>query len=105
MIDEMVKTLEAEQQDDDNKKEYCAKQFDLADDKKKELERIVSDSEAAIENAKEGIATTKEEIAALTAGIKTLDKQVAEATEDRKEQHQEFSELMASNSAAKELLN
>ena len=42
MIDEMVGVLHAEQQDDDDKKEYCAKSFDLADDKKKSLERSVS---------------------------------------------------------------
>jgi len=34
MIDAMVKTLGAEQQDDNDKKEYCSMQFDLADDKK-----------------------------------------------------------------------
>merc|ERR1719305_2288167 len=35
MIDEMVATLKTEQNDDAHKKEYCAKQFDLSDDKKK----------------------------------------------------------------------
>merc|ERR1712100_1011150 len=54
MIDEMVSTLKTEQQDDDHKKEYCAKQFDLSDDKKKGLERSVADLETAIEDAKEG---------------------------------------------------
>merc|ERR1719163_1908296 len=49
MIDEMVATLKTEQQDDDHKKEYCAAQFDQADDKKKGLERAVSDLETAIE--------------------------------------------------------
>merc|ERR550537_1457798 len=39
MIDEMVVTLKAEQQTDDDKKEYCSTQFDLAEDKKKSLER------------------------------------------------------------------
>merc|ERR1719498_2103296 len=39
MIDDMVVTLKKEQLDDDHKKEYCAKQFDMADDKKKGLER------------------------------------------------------------------
>merc|ERR1719313_1674970 len=53
MIDEMVSTLQAEQQDDDDKKEYCEAQFDLADDKKKSLERAVSDLEKAIAKAKE----------------------------------------------------
>merc|ERR1719424_1888599 len=35
MIEEMVVTLKKEQTDDDHKKEYCAAQFDQADDKKK----------------------------------------------------------------------
>merc|ERR1719399_1415915 len=58
MIDEMVASLKTEQLDDDHKKEYCAKEFDLADDKKKGLERSISDLNTAIEDAKEGISTT-----------------------------------------------
>merc|ERR1719401_2273106 len=45
-----------------------------------------------------------EEIAALEAGIKALDKSVAEATEQRKAENAEFKELMASDTAAKEVL-
>merc|ERR1712139_537536 len=93
-----------EQQDDDHKKEYCSTQFDLSDDKKKGLERSVADLETAIEDAKEGIATTESEIEALQASIKALDKAVAEATEQRKEENEDFQSLMASDSAAKELL-
>merc|ERR1719217_2037722 len=104
MIDEMVVTLKTEQADDDAKKEYCAKEFDAADDKKKELERSISDLEKAIADGKEGIATTQSEIAALEDTIKALDKAVAEATEQRKEENTEFTQLMASDSAAKELL-
>jgi len=104
MIDEMVTTLKTEQADDDAKKEYCAKEFDLADDKKKSLERSIKDLETAIEDAKEGIATSKDEIAALTKSIKALDKAVAEATEQRKEENEDFTELVASDSAAKEIL-
>merc|ERR1719468_1040718 len=104
MIDEMVDVLKKEQQDDDNKKEYCAEQFDLADDKKKALERKVSDEDTAIASAKEGIAALIDEINALQAGIKALDKSVAEATAQRKEEHVEYKELMASDSAAKDLL-
>merc|ERR1719321_1104131 len=77
MIDEMVATLKTEQADDDNKKEYCAEQFDLSDDKKKSLERSVADLETAIADAKEGIASLKEEIEALGKSIKALDKSVA----------------------------
>jgi len=104
MIDEMVGTLKKEQMDDDHKKEYCAAQFDLADDKKKGLERKTSDLETTISDAKDGIATLKTEIETLEDSIKALDKSVQEATEQRKEEHEDFTELMAGDSAAKELL-
>eukprot|EP00448_Togula_jolla_P007805 CAMPEP_0170613858 /NCGR_PEP_ID=MMETSP0224-20130122/24493_1 /TAXON_ID=285029 /ORGANISM="Togula jolla, Strain CCCM 725" /LENGTH=672 /DNA_ID=CAMNT_0010939481 /DNA_START=56 /DNA_END=2070 /DNA_ORIENTATION=- len=104
MIDEMVANLKTEQQDDDHKKEYCGTQFDLADDKKKGLERSVSDSEVSIKDTEEGIATLQEELKALEAGIAELDKSVAEATEQRKEEHEAYTELMSLDSQAKELL-
>jgi chromosome segregation ATPase len=104
MIDEMVANLKTEQLDDENKKEYCDKQLDLADDKKKELELSVSDSETAIEEMTGSISTLTEEIAALEAGIKKLDKSVAEATEQRKDENADYKELKQSDTAAKEVL-
>jgi len=104
MIDDMITTLKVEQADDEAKKEYCGTAFDQADDKKKGLERAVSDLEIAIENANEDITKLGEEIDALKAGIKELDKMVVEATEQRKEENEDFKELMASDTAAKELM-
>jgi len=104
MIDGMLETLKQEQLDDDNKKEYCAKQFDTSDDKKKSLEHSLSDLETVIAEAKDSIAATKSDMDALEAGLKALDKAVAESTEQRKEEHEDFTELLASDSAAKELL-
>jgi hypothetical protein len=104
MIDEMTSVLKGEQLDDDSKKEYCEMQFDIADDKKKGLQREVSHLETAIGKAKELIAALSDEIKALGEGIVALDKSVAEATEQRKEENKEFVELMASDGAAKELL-
>merc|ERR1719409_1951586 len=104
MIDEMVSVLGSEQQDDDDKKEYCSTQFDLADDKKKSLERSISNLEKSIEKGKEGIKALSEEIKALEEGIAALDKSVAEATEQRKEENTEYNELMANDGAAKEIL-
>jgi len=104
LIDNMVTILGKEQADDDMKKEYCEKQFDVADDKKKGLQQDVKDLEATIEDSTESIATLTEEIKALSEGITALDKDVAESTETRKEEHQDYTELMASDSAAKELL-
>merc|ERR1719375_2586607 len=104
LMDEFVVTLKKEQVDDDNKKEYCTVELDLADDKKKELERSVSDSEKAIAEVEEGLTTVTEEIEALEDGIAALDKSVAEATEQRKDENEEFTGLMAGNTAAKELI-
>jgi len=104
MIDNMVGLLKREQDDDDQKKEYCAMQLDVSDDKKKALERSIAGEEAAIATAKEAIATLAQEIAALEAGIVALDKAVAEATAQRKDENAEFRALMASDAAAKEVL-
>merc|ERR1719362_2615190 len=104
MIDDMIATLKVEQADDDHKKEYCNVQLKSTERKKNVLETSVSDFEVAIENAKEGIAKSTEEIAALKAGIKELDKMVLEGTAQRKEENEDFKETMSSNAAAKEVL-
>jgi hypothetical protein len=104
LIDELVVTLKKEQDDDDHKKEYCAVQFDGADDKKKLLERSVSDLEAVLEESKEGVATLTQEIKDLTASVTALDKAVADATEQRKAENVDYKDLMTSNTAAKELI-
>jgi len=104
MIDSMVVELKTEQKDDTDKLEYCKTELDLADDKKKGLERSVEDLEKAIAKAKEMIATLSDEIAALTQGIVDLDKSVVEATENRKEENEDYKALMAADTAAKDLL-
>jgi len=104
MIDKMAANLKTEQADDDHKKEYCEAQLDTAEDKTKELEHSKANSETAIEEMKGSIATLKEELAALAAGVKDLDKSVAEATEQRKAEHADYEALIAADTTAKELL-
>merc|ERR1712048_357250 len=104
MIDNMVGLLTEEQLDDDHKKEYCEKQFDFADDKKKGLERTISQLESSISSAKEGIAALTDDIAGLSEGIAALDKQVADATEQRKEENSDYQTLMQQDAAAKDIL-
>jgi len=104
LIDELVATLAKEQQDDDHKKEYCEAQFDTSDDSKKAVEAEIEDLKMAMEEAEGLMSSLKDEIKALTDGIKALDKEVASATETRKEEHETFTELLSSDSAAKELL-
>lgn len=104
LVDGLVVTLGNEQLDDDHKKEYCLKQFDFTDDKKKGLEQNLADLETTIEDTTEKIATLTDELKALAEGIVTLDKEVKESTETRMEEHEEYTELMAGNNAAKDLL-
>jgi len=104
MIDEMVATLKSEQADDDSKKEYCESELDKAEDKKKGLAQDVSDLETAIDDETEAISTLKTEIEALDDGIRALDKEVAEATENRQAEHEEFKATYPANAAAVDLL-
>merc|ERR1719473_1199471 len=104
MIDELVAQLGKEQFDDDAKKQYCDAQLDIADDKKKASDHKISDFETEIEDLQETIATLKSEIDALGDGIRALDKQVAEATEQRKEEHADYLDELAGKSAATDIL-
>merc|ERR1719384_2476772 len=104
MIDNMVVLLGEEQTTDDTKKGECEANIDKTEDKHKQLNVEIADLEKATEETKENIATLVDEIAALTQGIKDLDKSVAEATENRKEAHEEYVTTLAANNAAVELL-
>jgi len=104
MIDDMGVLLGKEQTADDDKKEYCEIQFDSTDDKKKALERSISDLEKVITNDKEMVGTLTDEIKALEDGILQLDREVAGATEQRKEEHEEFAAQLQANNAAIQLI-
>merc|ERR1719161_2379771 len=104
MIDDMVVLLGKEQVDDDKKKAYCEEEFDKTDDKKKELSRTISDLEKVLEEDKEAVSTLNEEIKALEEGITKLDREVAGATMQRKEEHEVFTATLASNQAAMKLI-
>jgi predicted nucleic acid-binding Zn-ribbon protein len=104
MIDDMVGILGNEQKSDDSKKAFCEKEIDRTEDDIKILKQTQDDLSKASDDAKESIATLAEEIAALAAGVAALDKEVAEATAVRKEENAEFKDVLASNTAAVDLL-
>merc|ERR1719443_162699 len=104
LIDELVATLKKEQEEDNAKKEYCDTEIDKTEDTKKVLENKVSDLETAIDDATESITNLKAEIEALDDGIRALDKEVEDATETRKEEHEDYVEYLSSNTAAVDLL-
>ena len=64
----------------------------------------MADLDTATVDAKDSIVTTKTELEAFDDGVKALDKSVAEATEQRKEDNEDYTVLMSSAAAAKELI-
>merc|ERR1719345_41512 len=104
LIDELVATLKKEQEEDAAKKEYCEAEIDKTEDTAKVLANKVSDRETAIDDASESVSNLKAEIEALDDGIRALDKEVADATETRKEEHDDFTATSASNAAAVDIL-
>merc|ERR1719281_1742709 len=99
MIDGMVSVLGNEQKDDDSQKDFCVKDLE-----KGETETAISTSEAAIEEMSQTSADLASEIATLQSEVKALDKAVAEATAQRKEEHAEFLTFQSENNAAVQLI-
>ena len=104
MMDDMVVLLGEEQKDDDAQKSWCETEFESSGDKEVDLKHKLEGLTASIEDMEGSIATLKEEIKALEDGIVALDKSVAEATETRKAEHEEFVTVTAQNNAAVQLL-
>jgi len=105
MVDGLVETLKKEQKADDQKKDYCTAELDASDDKKKGIERSIGDTEAAISESRESLQQLVSEMDGLELSIQELDKSVVEATKQRKAENKEYQEVMASDAAAKDLLN
>jgi len=104
MIDGMNEVLEGEQVDDDKKDVWCLSELDKAKEETKATEVDIGDLASAIEEQKDTIAELSSEIDALKKGLEELDKSVAEATEQRKDEHNEYLEEASSNGAAVDLL-
>merc|ERR1719460_782256 len=103
-IDGMVKVLAAEQKDDDDTKTFCTAEIEKAEGEKADTEDGIAASTAAIEEMEESSASLAAEIATLGEEIKALDKAVTEATEQRKEEHEDFITFQTENNAAVQLI-
>lgn len=104
MMDELMALLKKEQTEDDDKKAYCLEQLDQAEDKLKVLDQKTEDLEKRIKEDKFLVENGHEMVEELEQEIKDLDKQVGVATENRKEEHEEFQTSLANNKGAKDLL-
>merc|ERR1719353_2583520 len=104
MVTEMQAVLKEEQASDDAQKSFCDKDISKTDKEQKDTEEEIASSAALIEECQEASAQTADEIALLQKEIKELDLAVAEATEQRKEEHGEYIQFMEENNAAVQLL-
>merc|ERR1719409_488450 len=104
MIDGMNEVLEGEQVADDKQAVWCLAELDKAKEEAKATEGDIGDLSAAIDSQRDAIETTAAEIESLKKGLEQLDKDVAEATEQRKDEHDEYVDETASNQAAVDLL-
>jgi len=100
MIDDMVVLLGKDQSDDDKSKTFCEDELEKTTDEQTAATEKKAGVEAAISEATDAVETLGEEIATLEQDIKDLDKTVAQATEQRKEEHEDFNEATQLNEAA-----
>merc|ERR1719460_1813320 len=87
-----------------DQKTFCDKDIAKSEKEQKDTEEEIASAAALIEECKEASAQTADEIALLQKEIKELDLAVAEATEQRKEEHGDYIQFMEENNAAVQLL-
>merc|ERR1719333_1146449 len=97
--------LESKEQDDDNKQQpWCNGEFDKSSHEEKMEKKEIDSLEASVAADTDAIEQTNEEVATLKAEIQELDKAVAEATEQRKDEHEDYVEMMQMSGVAMELV-
>merc|ERR1719214_28805 len=104
MVDGMVEVLEGEQVQDDKQDVWCLDELDKAAEEIKATEVDLEDVRAKIDEGRDALASMASDIEAIKAGLVELDKSVAEATEQRKNEHQEYIDSAAMNQATVELI-
>jgi len=91
MIDDMVSVLKKEAKDDRVQKDFCVGELDKTEREKEAADDKLAQVGANIDELMGTLETIAQEVADLTGGIAALDKDVATATEQRKEEHEDFS--------------
>jgi len=104
MIDDMFVLLGKDQKEDDKSKTFCENELEKTEDEQKAASTKKAQSEATLAEQTDEIAALGEQIATLQQDIKDLDKAVAQATEQRKAEHEDFQESQQLNQAAVELV-
>jgi len=104
MVDDMVEIEGKEQAEDDTEKPWCNGEFDKAAKEEGAEKSEIASLEATIAEEDDETADLDEEIKTLNAEILALDTAVVEATEQRKEEHEDYAEGLRLSSTAMTLV-
>lgn len=104
MIDAMVVTLGKEQKDDDEELQFCNMRLNEENDLKKETEKDLDRTQKNIDELDGQIADLGAKIEQLTNDIKNLDEMTADATDNRKQENEEYNQFMLENNSVKMIL-
>merc|ERR1719217_254022 len=104
MIDDMVVILGKDSAGDDKSKTFCEDELEKTADEQKAATDKKAQVEAAIAEAIDAVSQLADEIGQLEQDIKDLDKAAAQATEQRKEEHEDFGTSTQLNEAALQLI-
>merc|ERR1719329_2100698 len=83
MIDEMIAILTKDNKDDADQKDFCIAELTKTEREKASTDDKLNSLASQIEELTDSAAQTAEKIASLQDGVARLDKDVAEATEQR----------------------
>jgi len=100
MIEEMIVLLGKQQSDDAKHKTWCENELEKSTDDEQATKTKLGQVDAGIAEMTDTITTLMEEINTLTSEVASLDHAVAEATEQRKDEHSEYVTSTSLNQAA-----
>lgn len=104
MIDEMVALLKQESKEDETTRDMCEKDLRDSGIEAKNMQSKIASLESQISEMESAIAAHKETVETKNAEIKALDKSVSDATAQRKEENEDFDEMMGLNTSAVQLI-
>merc|ERR1719487_1941744 len=105
MVDGMVGILHDEDVTDEHKKAWCANETEVSHGIEAAKKELIEKTTTEISEEEDQLATLASEIKALTEHIAATDKMVHEGTEQRKEEHQEFTDSFATSATAIRLID
>merc|ERR1719387_2227460 len=105
MIDGMVHVLHDEEIEDSHKKEFCANETEKSTALQASKQEAVDQLQSSIEEMTDQLNGCSEAIKDLDEAIATTNREVALATEQRKKEHQEFVDSLATSDTARRLID